>query len=64
MTFRWKSLYSAIDAGRIISWRKLAKEHGVTPSIFTRISQGKPISVENLIKVLGKLRFEKFVGEK
>ena len=64
MTFLWKSLHTSLDQSRSTSWRNLAKRLGVTPSIFTRISQGRPISVENLIKVLGGLRFEKFVGEK
>ena len=57
MKFNWKKLYSQIDKDRKLltgtSWRTLAKTLGVTPSVFTRISQGKPVSVENLSKLLG-----------
>jgi hypothetical protein len=58
MKFNWKKLYSVIDRRRRvymggISWRTLAKLLGVTPSVFTRISQEKPVSVENLAKLLG-----------
>jgi hypothetical protein len=52
--FLWKKLYRDIDGLRLESWRSLAKKKGVTPSVFTRISQGNPISVENLIKILGR----------
>jgi len=49
----WKEFYKALnDAREGQSWRSLAKAVGVTPSVFTRMSQGKPISVENLIKIL------------
>jgi len=57
MKFNWKKLYSDIDKLRKSnergSWRNLAGMLGVTPSVFTRISQGKPVSVENLAKLLG-----------
>lgn len=57
MTFQWKKLYSDLDKNRKThgygSWRSLAKTVGVTPSVFTRISQDKPVSVENLAKLLG-----------
>ncbi len=52
MRFNWKKLYSDIDKAKSESWRSLAKQVGVTPSVFTRISQGKPVSVANLAKLL------------
>lgn len=55
MKIQWKRLYTHInglrkDAG--YSWRGLAKAHNLTPSSFTRMEQGKPLSSKNLIKVL------------
>lgn len=53
MKFNWKKLYDHIDSLRQgESWRTLATKHGLTPSIFTRISQGKPTSVRNLLKLM------------
>ena len=56
MRFNWKRLYEALDNHRkesgLGSWRSLATRSGVTPSLFTRISQGKPTSVANLLKLL------------
>jgi hypothetical protein len=53
MKLNWKKLYEHLDSLRAgESWRTLATRHGVTPSIFTRISQGKPTSVRNLLKLL------------
>ena len=56
--FLWKKLYEDLDTFRQRdgkSWRKVAKKVGVTPSVFTRISQGNPVSVENLIKALNSM---------
>jgi hypothetical protein len=58
MKFLWKKLYEDLDKWRQRdgkSWRKVAKEVGVTPSVFTRISQGNPVSVENMIRVLDSI---------
>ena len=59
MIFKWKKLYQALDDLRKgsggESWRSLATRSGVTPSLFTRISQGKPTSVGNLLKLLAIL---------
>jgi len=53
MRFLWKKLYQEIDSLRGgESWRSLAVRHGVTASLFTRISQGKPTSVRNLLRLL------------
>lgn len=53
MKFQWKKLYQEIDSLRGgESWRSLAARYGVTPSLFTRISQGKPTSVRNLLRLL------------
>lgn len=53
MRLNWKKLYSSLDEARGgDSWRTLASKVGVTPSLFTRISQEKPISVANLLKVM------------
>ncbi len=53
MKFLWKKLYQQIDSLRGgESWRSLATAHGVTASLFTRISQGKPTSVRNLLRLL------------
>jgi hypothetical protein len=57
--FLWKKLYKDLDKFRKYggkSWRSVAKEVGVTPSVFTRISQGNSVSVENLIRVLDSIR--------
>ncbi len=53
MKLNWKKLHEYIDSLRAgESWRTLATKHGLTPSIFTRISQGKPTSVRNMLKLL------------
>lgn len=54
MRFEWKKLYKAVDSNRKPgqSWRDLAKAGGFAPSVFTRISQGKAVSVVNLLKIL------------
>lgn len=53
MKLNWKKLYEHIDSLRAgESWRTLAAKNGLTPSIFTRISQGKPTSVRNMLKLL------------
>lgn len=70
MRFNWKKLYQALDALRVDSgggsWRHLATQSGVTPSLFTRISQGKPTSVGNLLKLLeiGRYQLSQFVEVK
>ncbi len=54
MKFLWVSLYKALEKQKPnnISWRHIARKGNFSPSIITRISQGKPISVVNLLKVL------------
>lgn len=55
MTINWKKLYTIVSRRRKeldISWRELAKLNGLTASAFTRMSQGKPLSAENYMKVL------------
>ena len=53
MKVNWKRLYARMeDAWKDVSWRKAAKELDVTPSVFTRLSKGKSISVKNLLKLL------------
>lgn len=54
MKFLWISLYKALDKQKPpnISWRHIARSGGFSSSIITRISQGKPISVVNLFKLL------------
>ena len=55
MTINWKKLYSLASKRRKeldVSWRQLALDNGLTASAFTRISQGKPLSAENYMKVL------------
>lgn len=58
MKFLWNKLYEDLDKFRQRdgkSWRKVAKDVGVTPSVFTRISQGNAVSVENLIRALDSM---------
>lgn len=59
MKFLWKKLYQEIDTLRVRSggesWRSLATRFEVTPSLFTRISQGKPTSVRNLLRLMAIL---------
>lgn len=51
--FLWKKLYSAINSDRDgKSNRELAKEGGFSPSLLTRLAQGKAISVNNLFRVV------------
>lgn len=55
MKFLWKKLYQDLEAELKVSggsWRKLARAAGVTPSVFTRISKGHPLSVMNLLKIV------------
>jgi len=55
MTIHWKKLHVSADKIRRdkgVSWRTLAKGAGLTASSFTRMSQGKPLSATNFIKVL------------
>lgn len=52
MKFLWKKLYNHIDSFRCQSWREVARAGGFSPSLFTRLSQGKAISVVNLLKIL------------
>lgn len=64
--FDWEGLYKAAAAVKErmdYSWRTAAIVASVTPSIFTRISAGKPITVNNLGKVLwwAESEFEDFV---
>lgn len=54
MTINWKKLYKAVDSYRKahdLSWRSLATKYGLTASAFTRISNGKPLSAVNFMKV-------------
>lgn len=58
MIIRWVKLYKDVNTRREdlgVSWRILAKDNGLTGSAFTRISQGKPLSTVNFLKVLGIL---------
>lgn len=70
MRFNWRKLYQTLDQLRQDSggesWRALALHSGVTPSLFTRISQGKPTSVANLLKLLaiGSLNLSDYVEHK
>lgn len=74
MRLNWKKLYQILDQHRQDSggesWRSLALRSGVTPSLFTRISQGKPTSVRNLLRLLailpqsGILDFVELKGKK
>lgn len=51
--FLWKKLYSTIDSHRVgLSNRELAKQGGFSPSLLTRLAQGKAISVNNLFRVV------------
>jgi len=53
MKFLWNKLYHSLDQARNgRSWREIAREGGFSSSLFTRLSQGKPISVENLLKIV------------
>lgn len=53
MKFLWKKLYDRLEKSRSTrSWREIAREGGFSPSLFTRLSQGKAISVVNLLKVM------------
>ena len=59
MRLNWRKLYQFLDTTRQASggesWRSLATKSGVTPSLFTRISQGKPTSVKNLLRLVSIL---------
>ncbi len=69
MKFNWKLLHSSLDSyrkGLGISWRKLGRSHGIPPSNFTRISQGRPVTVQNLLPmlhILGPLPFWEYVNK-
>lgn len=53
MKFLWKQLYKTLDQSRPEgkSWREIAREGKFSPSLFTRLSQDKAISVVNLFKI-------------
>ncbi len=58
MIIKWKRLHSALDRRRKdlgISWRDVAKATQVSCSSFTRISNGLPLSAENMMRVLSIL---------
>lgn len=55
MTIKWLKLYKTAAKARDtlqVSWRTLASDNGLTASAFTRISQEKPLSAVNLMKVM------------
>ena len=55
MTINWKKLYKIVAKAKDTlqdSWRTLATDNELTASVFTRLSQGKPLSAVNLAKVL------------
>lgn len=55
MIIKWKRLHAALDRRRKeldISWRQLGRDHNLTASTFTRMSQGKSLSAMNLVKVV------------
>jgi len=52
MKFLWKELYKEINTNREGSFRQISRRHKLNVSIFTRIKQGKTISVINLIKIM------------
>lgn len=54
MKFHWKKLYTYLSRYKNsdVSWREIARVGKFSPSLITRISQGKAISVVNLFKVL------------
>ncbi len=61
MQFLWKKLYKELSNNRVPndrSWREIAREGHFSSSLFTRISQGKAISVINLIRVLSACGYE------
>ena len=60
----WLKLHQKLNKLREdmeVSWRKFAQEIGVTPSVFTRIGQEKPVSVANLIAVLSVFNYPHLV---
>lgn len=61
------ALYGALDSrreARAMSWREVAKELGLSPSIFTRMAQGSRPDLESYIEMAGWLgvSLESFVG--
>jgi hypothetical protein len=67
LIFEWRRLFERADVVRrkcSASWRDVAKEIGVTPSVFTRISTGLPVKATTLIKLLrfADARFEDCVA--
>jgi transcriptional regulator with XRE-family HTH domain len=61
------ALYGALDSrrqARGMSWRELAKELGLSPSVFTRMAQGRRPDLESYIQMAGWLgvSLESFVG--
>jgi transcriptional regulator with XRE-family HTH domain len=69
--FSWALLYSTLNTfreARKLSWRELGAMHHISPSTFTRISQDKPVSVSNLIRLFTAgmipwIQFESFVKQ-
>lgn len=58
VVFDSDSLYIALDRKRRadkLTWRDIARTTGVPASTFTRLGQGKHLSLANLVKVLGWL---------
>lgn len=58
--------YQALDSTRInreLSWRKVAKEAGISPSTLTRLAQGKRPDVDSLTKLTtwAGLKVEDFI---
>jgi transcriptional regulator with XRE-family HTH domain len=61
------ALYGALDSrrsARELSWRALAKEMGLSPSVFTRLAQGRRPDFESYIQMTEWLDvpLERFVG--
>ena len=55
MDFDVEAFMQAIDTtrvGRGLTWKKVAEETGVAASSMTRLTQGKTLAVENLVKLL------------
>ena len=68
MQFNNERFYDAINRRRVnenLSWRQLAGNLTISPSTFSRLSQGKKPDVDTFIKVLAwlKLPAEDFVRD-
>lgn len=51
----WAELFTDLDELRLelrLSWRQVAREQGVSPSLFTRLSHGQGVSAEVLVRLL------------